>query len=105
MGTVETLTAERRGRLRLFGVVLLASLAWACGPGNRNADDDDRCALSPPAGYDYGSCEQLLGAYYDPLRGACLPVSGCTCDDACQEAIPFSTIADCEQACTNLDPQ
>lgn len=106
MNTVENLTGPSRSnlpssssaRVLLRGVVALTLMAC----GDTKANSDARCDRRPPAGVDYGTCEMLLGAYYDPAREACLPVSGCNCDDDCQEAVPFSTIAECEETCTTV---
>ncbi len=74
-------------------LVLLPAVALSCG------QSDSRCGSRPEPGANYGPCAEVIGAYYDPLRNGCISASGCGCNGACRDTLPFETVEACEQLC------
>jgi eight-cysteine-cluster-containing protein len=61
-----------------------------------------RCEPVRPG--EFGDCRALIGWGVDEGSGACVPVSGCGCDDACAGRV-FDTEAACLEACGDAGPE
>lgn len=78
---------------------VLLTFMWgllACGC---RAALEPQCTRRPASGADFGTCAAIIGAYYDASRDTCVPASGCECDAACREQVPFTTVEECQTAC------
>lgn len=79
--------------MKLRSLIPLLLAGCACGP------TDSRCRAKPEADANFGTCMQIIGAYYDARSNSCAEASGCGCDEACRDQVPFTTLAACEDVC------
>jgi len=69
-----------------------------CVPSQMELVDDGPAACSAIEPGEFGLCRMIIGWGIDPETGQCAGISGCGCDERCDERV-FEDEATCQQAC------